>query len=301
MTASPTDKSGQLKASSGPAPSEPPKHRPGNGDASRSGSRGFICFFDSGLGGLNTLRDAVARMPEADFIYYGDTANMPYGPKSERQVRDYMVEALEFLEPYQPRALVIACNTATCAAGAFLRAKYSLPIIGMEPAIKPAVEMMGGSGRRVLLLATALTINSAKVADLKAKVDPLGLVDALPCPELVEMAEALNFDQDAAAACLRRKLASFDLSCYGAAVLGCTHYSYFHQAVAQVLPAGVEIIDGNDGTVRRLMDVIGYETGGGRPGKREIILHLTAGGEDQKIAAAKSMLAEAARLPVKVV
>lgn len=255
-------------------------------------NKGFIAFFDSGLGGLNTLREAIVRMPGANFIYYGDTANAPYGPKSYQDVQGYMVEVLNFLRPFDLNALVIACNTATCAAADLLRAEHKLPIIGMEPAVKPAMEMIGPSGRRVLLLATALTISSAKLTALRAKVDPDGLIDALPCPEWVEQAEQLNFDQETAAEMLKKKLAAYDLEQYDAVVLGSTHFCYFKKAVEMIFPDGIQIVDGNYGTVRHLMEVLSYERPVDRE-NREILLHLSNSREHEKIKMAKAMLEEA--------
>lgn len=264
-------------------------------------SKTFIAFFDSGLGGLNTLKEAIALMPGANFIYYGDTANVPYGPKSNREIHGFMVKTLDFLAPFALKALVLACNTATCAVAGRLRAEYELPIIGMEPAVKPAMEMIGPSGKRVLLLATVLTIKSAKVAALKAKVDPNGLIDDLPCPELVELAENLDFDQNNAAEVLKKKLAAFDLEQYGAVVLGSTHFCYFREAVEMVFPKGLMIIDGNVGTVRHLMEVIAYEPPDGPERQGEILLHMSNGPEREKVAMAKAMLEKASGREVRLI
>lgn len=264
-------------------------------------SKTFTAFFDSGLGGLNTLVEAIKLMPGASFIYYGDTANVPYGPKSNREIHGFMVESLGFLAPFGLKALVLACNTATCAVAGQLRAEYELPIIGMEPAIKPAMEIIGASGKRVLLLATVLTIESAKVAALKAKIDPNGLIDDLPCPELVELAENLDFDQNNAAGVLKKKLADFDLEQYGAVVLGSTHFCYFREAVEMIFPKGVMIIDGNAGTVRHLMEVIAYEPPDGPGTQSEILLHMSNGHEVKKVEMAKAMLEKASGRKVRLI
>jgi len=258
-----------------------------------------IAFFDSGLGGLNTLKVALAKMPGRNFIYFGDTANVPYGPKSPAEVRGHMVEAVEYLKDYGLTALVIACNTATCAAAPFLREQYPFPIIGMEPAIKPALEL-AGEGRRVLLLATALTLRSERVARLREKFDRHRQIDTLPCPELVEYAERLDFDQAAVAEILRRKLAGHDLSRYACVVLGSTHYNYFQEAIGSIFPAGLRIVDGNEGTVNHLAEMIG--AGPGNPETRpEVLIHLSDDSDQPKMTAVKKMIAEVSEAPVRFI
>ncbi len=254
-----------------------------------------IVFFDSGLGGLNTLKVALAKLPHDKFIYFGDTANVPYGTKSPADVRHCLVRALDYLKNYDLKALVLACNTATSVAADFLRSKYSFPIIGMEPAIKPAIEKVAASGRRVLLLATILTLKSRRIADLRARVDLNRQIDAVPCSELVDFAERLEFDQGLVKDFLAEKLAPFDLAQYGCVVLGSTHFNYFQEALAGLFPAGTEIIDGNDGTVRHLAEILGRQGQETKvPEQKEVLLHLSDVTDRVKIEAAREMLSRAA-------
>ena len=263
----------------------------------------YIAFFDSGLGGLNTLKQALADLPDEKYIYFGDTANVPYGLKSPAEVCRLMERTLNFLSAYDLKALVLACNTATSAAAPFLRAKYPFPVIGMEPAIKPAVEVCRQSGRRVLLLATVLTLKGEKIASLKDRVDTDNLVDGLAASELVELAESLNFDQDAAEDCLREKLAGYDLTGYGCVVLGCTHFNYYREAIARVFPDGTVIMDGNRGTVRRLAEVIEYDPRAPRPsdGDREILLHLSRAADQAKIETAAAILRTVTQARIRLI
>jgi len=263
----------------------------------------YIAFFDSGLGGLNTLKQALADLPDENYIYFGDTAHVPYGTKSPAEVCRLMEQTLHTLSAYDLKALVLACNTATSAAAPFLRSRYSFPVIGMEPAIKPAVELCRQSGRRVLLLATILTLEGEKIANLKGRVDTDNLVDGLAASELVDLAESLNFDQKTAEDCLREKLAGYDLTRYGCVVLGCTHFNYYGEAIARVFPAGTKIMDGNIGTVRRLAEVIEYDRRAARPsvGDREILLHLSDTADKTKIKIADSILRSATTTPIRLI
>ena len=110
-----------------------------------------IGFFDSGLGGISVLRDAYFLMPEEDYIYFGDTANAPYGTKKQEQIISMTMNGVDYLLSNNIKALVIACNTATSAAIEKIRQFVSIPVIGMEPAIKPALEHTKGN---VLMMAT---------------------------------------------------------------------------------------------------------------------------------------------------
>lgn len=211
-----------------------------------------IAVFDSGLGGITVLKEAVKLLPQENYAYFSDTKHVPYGVKPKEEVKQYIFEAVEFLSGQGIKALVLACNTATSIAVEELRTRYAFPVIGMEPAVKPAVNKTDTSGKRVLVFATALTLRETKFQHLVTQVDQHHIVDYLALPELVEFAEALTFDESVIIPCLKKKLASFDLSQYGTVVLGCTHYPFFLNSFRQVLPHDVDIIDGISGTVRQL-------------------------------------------------
>lgn len=227
-----------------------------------------IAFFDSGIGGLTVLREAALRLPDEDFIFFADTLHVPYGPKTKQQVTEYVCEAAERILGEKVKALVIACNTATSVAATELRRVYEVPVIGMEPAVKPAVEMNGAGGRRVLVLATELTLSQAKYMELVSRVDDKRIVDSLPMPELVDYCERLNFDPAELGDYFRRKFEPFDLNAYGTVVLGCTHYPYYAPLLESILPPHIRVIDGSAGTVRRLTAVLNERgTKGGGSGK----------------------------------
>ncbi|MGO4547337.1 glutamate racemase [Paenibacillus sp. 2TAB23] len=225
-----------------------------------------IGFFDSGIGGLTVLAEALHRLPDKDFLYMADTLHVPYGTKAEEDVRTYILDSVGLMMNEGIDALVVACNTATSIAINDLRERYSLPIVGMEPAVKPAVEMNLATGKRVLVFATPLTLQLPKYYALVSRVDEHGIVDSLPLPELVHYCEALQFDHSIMNDYFLAKLADYDLDQYGIIVLGCTHYPFYKDILRKLLPAHIAIVDGNVGTVKRLSALLsryGIASGGG--------------------------------------
>jgi glutamate racemase len=211
-----------------------------------------IAIFDSGIGGLNVLHEAVKQIG-GGFIYYADTEHVPYGEKTREEVHGYISDAVAFLAKKNIKALVLACNTATSISVEKLRSQYSFPIFGMEPAVKPAVERT--KGKRVLVLATLLTLKEQKFNDLVSRVDNANIVDRFACPELVEFAESFEMNNYDVMYTLMQKLHKPRLEDYGTVVLGCTHFPYFKKAIAALFP-GADIIDGTEGTVRHLKNIL---------------------------------------------
>lgn len=213
-----------------------------------------IGIFDSGIGGMSVLHQALATLPHENYIFYADTDHVPYGTKTKDQVISYVDEMIQFMLSHNCKAVVIACNTATSAAASIMRQKYTIPIIGIEPAVKPAVEQ--SHGRRVMVVATPLTIREEKLKNLVDRVDNAHHVDLLPLPELVTFAEREEFNSPQVEAYLHKELSSYDLSTYGELVLGCTHFNYFKDSFRKIMPSQVQIIDGNRGTVNQLKRIL---------------------------------------------
>lgn len=209
-----------------------------------------IGMFDSGVGGISVLRTAMRLLPGESYIFYGDSANAPYGTKPEGEVVDLSRKAVERLLSYGVKAVVIACNTATCAAAATLRCEHpQLIIIGMEPALKLAHDKRHAGD--IIVLATPVTLQSRKYQALYGAYGEHAL--SLPCPGLMELVEA-QADEAVMAAYLAGKLEPFlnrdDPP--AAVVLGCTHYVFLRPVLRRLLPPGVMVLDGNEGTVRQL-------------------------------------------------
>jgi glutamate racemase len=214
----------------------------------------MIAFFDSGIGGLTLLAEARKRLPNAHCIYLADTAHVPYGTKPKDNVKNYIDQSIRSIMDRNIHALVIACNTATSIAIEEIRKTYSIPVIGMEPAVKPAVAMNRSSGKRVLVVATPLTLRESKYNNLVNRVDDHSIVDSLPLPELVQYGEQLLFDGNEVEQYLRHQFSKFNFTEYGTLVLGCTHFLFFKKLLQRIIPQHMNIIDGHQGTVNRLIE-----------------------------------------------
>lgn len=236
-----------------------------------------IGVFDSGIGGLTVLKEALRLLPHEDYLYYADTKHVPYGTKPKDEVRGYIFDAVDFIAGHGVEALVVACNTATSIAINDLRKRHSFPIIGMEPAVKPAVEKV--DDRRVLVLATPITVREKKLHDLVERLDSEDIVDLHALPGLVEFAERFDFDDKTVLPYLLDEFSGYNLKEYGAVVLGCTHFVFFRKHFEAILPKGVDIIDGNLGTVNRLKSLLEIR-GLSREGKGRIEFYCS--GEKQE-------------------
>jgi glutamate racemase len=216
-----------------------------------------IGFFDSGIGGVSVLHEARQWLPQSDFLYYADTDHVPYGTKPKAAVRECVFAAVDFLVRQGAGAIVIACNTATSVAVEDVRAKYrETPIIGMEPAVKVAVDRTPRHAGRILVTATALTLKEEKLHNLLAQIDNEHIVDTLPLPRLVEFAENQQFEAATVLPYLQEQLEKFDLNHYEAIVLGCTHFVFFADLFRKIAAPHTEIIDGNRGTVNNLVRIL---------------------------------------------
>lgn len=213
-----------------------------------------IGYFDSGIGGLSVMHDAMRRMPEEEFLFYMDTDHVPYGNKRKEDVIAYVKTATEFMLQNDCKAMVIACNTATAAAAEIVRKQYDIPIIGIEPAVKPAVEHC--QNKRVLVIATELTVREEKLKNLINRVDDKHLVDLLPLQKLVYFAEQFQFDSPECFLYLKQAFSQFDLTQYSDLVLGCTHFNYFKDSYRRLIPEQMKIIDGVEGTNHQLQRIL---------------------------------------------
>ncbi|MFT8312823.1 MAG: glutamate racemase [Clostridium sp.] len=209
-----------------------------------------VGFFDSGVGGISVLKKAIKLLPNENFIYYGDSKNAPYGTKSVDEVRQLSFKVSDFLMEKNIKALVVACNTATSAAIKDLRTKYSsIPVIGIEPALKPAVEI--NRKGKVLIMATPVTLAEKKFNNLLKKYNDRADIIPLPCPGLAELIEAGILSGNELEEYLKEKLSIYINNGIAAVVLGCTHYPFIKDEIAK-LTSGVPIIDGSMGTAKQL-------------------------------------------------
>ena len=209
-----------------------------------------VGFFDSGLGGLSVLQEALQIMPDEKYIYYGDSLNAPYGEESAEEVRSLTIKNVEFLIEKGVKALVIACNTATSVAIDDLRNMLEMPVIGMEPAIKPAA--MTKRNGDILLLATKMTLKEDKLKNLIVGLNINDHLIKVAAPEMVTLIENGEFSKDRATMTVKKYLDNIALDKINSIVLGCTHFVFYRNIIAELVNENVTIIDGNKGTVKHL-------------------------------------------------
>lgn len=209
-----------------------------------------IGFFDSGVGGISVLKEALNVLPSEDYIYFGDSINAPYGVKRIDEVKALTFNAVDLLVKKDVKAVVIACNTATSAAIDDLRDAYNIPVIGIEPALKPAVELHREG--KIIIMATPMTLAETKFNNLMKNYSSIADIQPMPCPGLVEMIEKGIVCGEAINTYLHHKLEPYNSGEIAAVVLGCTHYPFIIEELSKVLNCNIPIIDGSSGTVNQL-------------------------------------------------
>ena len=194
----------------------------------------YIAVFDSGVGGISVLRHLLRRMPGERFLYYGDSANAPYGTRSREEVKKLTFAAVETLMEQGIKALVVACNTATSAAIADLRQAYpDTIVIGIEPALKLAAERFPGG--RIGVMATPMTLREEKFEALLHRYGETSQVYKLPAPGLVELVESGRGDSPQMDTLMETLLSPYRGQ-LDAVVLGCTHYPFAAAAISRACP-----------------------------------------------------------------
>ena len=209
-----------------------------------------IAVFDSGLGGLTVLRALRERLPQEDFFYFADTRYLPYGDRPEAFLRERGVRIAQALARRGAKALVIACNTATAAAAEAIRAATALPIVALEPGVKPAATL-SRSGV-IGVLATTRTLESERFQRLVG--NHAGHLRVLPvaCPGLAESIEAAGPESPEVAALLDSFVTPLAGQGADVVVLGCTHYPWVAEAIARRMPAGTVLLDTGEPVARQL-------------------------------------------------
>ena len=209
-----------------------------------------IGVFDSGVGGLSVLAHIRARLPDERFIYVADSNFMPYGCKSDALVQERCLSIAAFFAEQSCKALVVACNTATAIAIHRLRERYAWPVIGMEPAVKPAVRhsQTGVVG----ILATSGTINSHKFNRLRQRVAGDTRLIVQPCPGLVELIEQGELNSPAIRLMLQACLRPLMQQNVDTLVLGCTHYPFVGALIREIVGEHMTIVDSGAAIAREL-------------------------------------------------
>lgn len=245
----------------------------------------LIGFFDSGVGGVSVLHTARRILPNEHFLYYGDNGHAPYGPKPLEEIRRLSAESVGVLLDRGVKAVVIACNTATSAYAEILRAELKLPVIGMEPALKPAQEARHGG--EILVLATQATLTLPKFQRLMKRYGDH--VIPVVGRGLVELVEAGKADSPETEAALRELLGKYVSRSIDSVVLGCTHYPFLAGAIRRMFPEA-ELFDGRTGTCMRLKHLL--EAGGLRSKGTEGSVEFLTSGDASTIALMRRLMAE---------
>jgi len=222
-----------------------------------------IAVFDSGLGGLTVLRALRARLPHEDYFYFADTRFLPYGDRTESFLKERGVLIAQALEKRGAKALVIACNTATAAAAEAIRAAIDLPVVALEPGVKPAVGLTRSG--IIGVLATTRTLQSERFQRLVGNHANHLRVIAQACPGLAEAIETLGPDSVEVEGLLDTFVAPLAEAGADVVVLGCTHYPWLAEAIARRLPAGTALLDTGEAVARQLERLLaaGNLLGGG--------------------------------------
>lgn len=215
-----------------------------------------IGVFDSGLGGLTVARALLARLPHESLLYVGDTARVPYGPKSPETVRRYAVQIADWLVGEGVKAIVVACNTATAHALAHLQASVPVPVVGVvEPGARAAVALVPHG--RIGVIGTAGTIASRAYERAIHALAPNAEVLARACPLLVPLVEEGWLDHEATRLIVRTYLAPLREAGVRTLVLGCTHYPLLAVTIAGEMGPDVRLIDSAEETAAETARVLG--------------------------------------------
>jgi len=213
-----------------------------------------IGIFDSGIGGLSVAREIRGSLPHEHLLYVADSAYVPYGDRTVDEVRARTLAAGRELQRRGARLLVVACNTASGAALELLRERLSIPVVGLEPAVKPAVA--GSRNGRVGVMATVGTLRSDRYARLVQAYGNGAQVIAQPCPGLADAIEDGHLDDDALRALLPGFTDPLKAAGVDTVVLGCTHYAFVREQIAAALGPGVQILDSGPAIARRTARVL---------------------------------------------
>lgn len=214
-----------------------------------------VGVFDSGVGGLSVLGEIERLLPDESLLYVADTGHMPYGEKSPEFIRERCVQVAQFFREQDAKALVLACNTATVAAVADLRQRYpDWPIVGMEPAVKPAAAATRSG--IVGVLATTGTLRSAKFVALLDRFANEVQVITQPCPGLVELIETGDLHSPELRLLLQGYVQPLLAAGCDTLILGCTHYPFLKPLLATLVPADVVLVDTGAAVARQLQRLL---------------------------------------------
>jgi len=229
-----------------------------------------IGVFDSGLGGISVVRAIIDLLPHEHLVYFGDTARVPYGSKSEETVVRFSHQISSFLREKRVKMIVVACNTASAVALESLQRNFNIPIVGViEPGSEAAVR--SATHKRIGVIGTASTIRSGAYREAIRALDPEMEVQDQPCPLLVPLVEEDWPHDGVVTQVLESYLGTFKSQQPDSLILGCTHYPYLKSKIQEVMGPSVHLVDSGEETALRVQKVLSelniLNTADGDPGR----------------------------------
>ncbi|MFB5267485.1 glutamate racemase [Paenibacillus enshidis] len=214
-----------------------------------------IAVLDSGVGGLTVVKEVMRQLPREKIIYYGDTARAPYGPRPADEVLKFTGQIVDFLIQFDPKVIVIACNTATAAALEEISSKVSVPVIGViHPGARAAISATNTG--HVGVIGTVGTISSGAYTTALKQLSPYIEIVSLACPLLVPIVERGEFHSKSTSLIVRKSLLPMTNQYMDCLILGCTHYPFLREAIQEVMGPYVKLISSADETARETSTIL---------------------------------------------
>ncbi|WP_324253986.1 glutamate racemase [Paenibacillus sp. 1001270B_150601_E10] len=214
-----------------------------------------IAMLDSGVGGLTVVKEVMRQLPREKVIYFGDTARSPYGPRDPEEVRIFTRQIVDYLIQYQPKMIVIACNTATAVALEDIRSRVSIPVVGViHPGARAAITATRSG--YVGVIGTIGTIKSAAYEHALRRLSPHVEVVSYACPRFVPLVEKGMFRSEESWQVVRETLEPLRATPIDTLVLGCTHYPFLAEPIQEVMGPGVELINSAEETAREISTIL---------------------------------------------
>ncbi|WP_019536955.1 glutamate racemase [Paenibacillus ginsengihumi] len=214
-----------------------------------------IAILDSGVGGLTVAKEMMRQLPQEQIVYFGDTARTPYGPRPAKEIVRFTQEIVDYLLQFQPKMIVIACNTATAAAWDQVRMSLDIPVVGViQPGARAAIK----TTRRntVGVIGTEGTIRSRAYEHALRKIAPQLQIVGIACPEFVPLVEKGRFRGEEAQHVVERSLAELKSAGLDCLILGCTHYPFLADIIASVMGPDVALISSAEETAREISTIL---------------------------------------------
>lgn len=214
-----------------------------------------IGIIDSGVGGLTVVQEMYRQLPHESIVYFGDTARMPYGPRSHEEVRSFTLEIIDFLQDQEIKLVIIACNSASAAGLPLYQASCHLPVVGViEPGVRAALSAT--RNRRVGVIGTTGTISSSAYRETLLCKDPSLIVISKACPLFVLLVENYLVDSPEAVKVAWEYLLPFREASIDTMILGCTHYPLMSSLIQETVGSGVKLISSAEETVAEVREIL---------------------------------------------